>query len=110
LVGAINDGQICEKFSHFIVAWIWHIGLLINTILRISDRLDGSTDNKEAGASEDRSQVLPGNERKRMIQNTISENDAQRFVDYFSDAYALNYNWCESIKHLAKEVDSVARK
>jgi len=47
---------------------------------------------------------------KRMIQNTISENDAQRFVDYFSDAYALNYNWCESIKHLAKEVDSVDRK
>lgn len=59
---------------------------------------------------DDRAEAYHIQMTKRMIQNTIYENDGQGFVDYFSDAYALNYNWCESIKHLAKEVDSVHRK
>ncbi|MBP0026828.1 hypothetical protein [Roseofilum sp. Guam] len=37
---------------------------------------------------------------RRMIEETILEHDAHRLVDYFKDAYALNFNWCEQIKKL----------
>jgi hypothetical protein len=35
----------------------------------------------------------------RMIEETINPRDSLRFFDSFVDAYRLNYEWCEAIKH-----------
>ncbi len=37
---------------------------------------------------------------ERMIKETILEHDVYRLFDYFKDAYALSFNWCEKIKNI----------
>ncbi len=35
---------------------------------------------------------------ERMVSEIVQDEKRNEFIDEFVNAYALNYNWCESIK------------
>lgn len=36
---------------------------------------------------------------ERMVSEIVSDDSIDEFMNEFNNAYALNYNWCEAIKH-----------
>lgn len=92
------------RVSHM-VAFEIHAGVMINTLWSSIAKLcsiekDSLSYFQTHVGGDDPAEEYPVQMTRRMIEETILEHDAHKLVDYFKDAYALNFNWCEQIKKL----------
>ena len=86
----------------YMVAFEKHAGLMIEALwesaaqLFKADKDDLVYFNTHVGG-DDPAEEYHVRMTARMIQEVISETDAGRFVDFFREAYELNYEWCHLI-------------